>query len=85
MANAHGHLPKADPEQLSPELRHRLAVWFDKAYQDDNLFLTLARQPAVLELFLGWVSLVYTDRSRLDPKMVELCRIRLAARNQCVH
>ena len=85
MADPHGHLPKADPEQLSPELRHRLAVWFDKAYQDDNLFLTLARQPAVLELFLGWVSLVYTDRSRLDPKMVELCRIRLAARNQCVH
>jgi len=85
MANEHGHFPKADPEQLSPELRHRLAVWFDKAYQDDNLFLTLARQPAVLELFLGWVSLVYTDRSRLDPKMVELCRIRLAARNRCVH
>ena len=85
MANEHGHFPKADPEQLSPELRQRLGVWFDKAYRDDNLFLTLARQPAVLELFLGWVSLVYTDRSRLDPKMVELCRIRLAARNQCVH
>ena len=85
MANEHGHFPKADPEQLSPELRQRLGVWFDKAYRDDNLFLTLARQPAVLGLFLGWVSLVYTDRSRLDPKMVELCRIRLAARNRCVH
>jgi hypothetical protein len=83
--NLHGHLPKADPAQLSPELRRRLDVWFEKAYHDDNLFLTLAREPAVLELFLAWVSLSYTDRSRLDPKLVELCRIRLAARNQCVH
>jgi hypothetical protein len=83
--NDHGHLPKADPAQLSPELRRRLDVWFDKAYRDDNLFLTLAREPAVLDLFLAWVSLIYTDRARLDPKLVELCRIRLAARNQCVH
>jgi hypothetical protein len=85
MANAYGHLPKADPEELSPELRRRLDTWFDKAYRDDNLFLTLAREPAVLDLFLGWVSLIYTSRSRLDPKLVELCRIRLAARNHCVH
>lgn len=83
--NSHGHLPKADPEHLSPELRRRLDVWFDKAYRDDNLFLTLAREPAVLELFLAWVSLIYTERSRLDPKLVELCRIRLATRNECVH
>jgi hypothetical protein len=85
MANAHGHLPKADPAELTPELRRRLDVWFEKAYRDDNLFLTLAREPAVLELFLAWVSLVYTDRSRLDPALMELCRIRLAARNACVH
>jgi hypothetical protein len=83
--NAHGHLPKADPAGLSPELRRRLDVWFDKAYRDDNLFLTLAREPAVLDLFLAWVSLVYTRRARLDAKIVELCRIRLAARNECVH
>ena len=83
--NTHGPLPKADPKELSPELRRRLDVWFDKAYRDDNLFLTLAREPAVLELFLGWVGLIYTERSRLDPKVVELCRIRLAARNECVH
>ena len=44
MADPHGHLPKADPEQLSPELRQRLAVWFDKAYRDDNLFLTLVHR-----------------------------------------
>ena len=85
MTNAHGHLPKADPAELTPELRRRLDVWFEKAYRDDNLFLTLAREPAVLELFLAWVSLVYTDRSRLDPALMELCRLRLAARNACVH
>jgi hypothetical protein len=83
--NTHGRLPKADPATLSPELRRRLDVWFEKAYRDDNLFLTLAREPAVLELFLGWVSLIYTERARLEPRLVELCRIRLAARNACVH
>lgn len=85
MANEYGHLPKADPDQLDEALRRRLEVWFDKAYTDDNLFLTLARRPAVLDLFLSWVSFIYTDASALDPRMVELCRIRLAARNQCVH
>jgi hypothetical protein len=85
MANDAGHLPKADPETLSPALRERLAVWFDKAYCDDNLFLTLAERPAVLDLFLGWVKFIYTNESSLDPKMVELCRIRMAVRNQCVH
>jgi hypothetical protein len=74
--NEHGRLPKAERDQLSPELRERLSVWFDKAYQDDNLFLTLARRPAVLDLFLDWVRFVYTDASSLSPKMVELCRVR---------
>lgn len=85
MANEHGRLPKVDPERLDPELRQRLEVWFDKAYRDDNLFLTLARRPAVLDLFLGWVSFIYTSASSLEPALVELCRIRLAFRNQCVH
>jgi hypothetical protein len=85
MANEHGHLPKADPATLPDALRERMEVWFDKAYRDDNLFLTLARKPAVLALFLGWVKFIYTNESSLDPKMVELCRVRLAVRNQCVH
>ena len=85
MANAHGHLPKADPEQLDPDLRRRLEVWFAKAYRDDNLFLTLSRRPAVLDLFLAWVTFVYTAASSLDPSLLELCRIRLASRNHCVH
>jgi hypothetical protein len=83
--NEHGHLPKADRRQLSAALEERLAVWYDKAYEDDNLFLTLARRPAVLNLFLDWVRFVYTDASRLSPKMVELCRVRSAVQNQCVH
>ena len=85
MANDHGHLPKADPDRLSDELRHRRRVWFDKAYEDDNLFLTLAAEPEVLNQFLEWVGFIYTDRSSLDPGLVELCRIRLAHRNPCVH
>jgi hypothetical protein len=85
VANEHGRLPKADPERLDPELRRRLDVWLAKAYRDDNLFLTLARRPAVLDLFLSWVTFVYAGGSSLEPGLVELCRIRLAARNHCVH
>ena len=85
MANDFGHLPKADPATLPEPLRERLDVWFDKAYRDDNLFLTLARKPAVLDLFLGWVKFIYTNESSLDPTLVELCRVRMAVRNQCVH
>lgn len=85
MANEHGILPKADPAQLDDEQQARLETWFAKAYTDDNLFLTLAQEPEVLNQFLNWVSFIYTDASSLDPKLVELCRIRLAVRNQCVH
>ena len=83
MANAHGHLPKV--EALSKDQQDRLDTWYAKAYTDDNLFLTLANQPEVLRMFLDWTAFIYTDRSSLDPGMVELCRIRLAHRNQCVH
>ena len=85
MANNHGLFPKADPDELDAELKNKLSMWFDKAYTDDNLFLTLAKEPAVMDLFLSWVSFVYTDASRVDAKIIELCRIRMAARNQCVH
>jgi hypothetical protein len=85
MANERGRLPKADPEGLDPALRGRLEVWLAKAYRDDNLFLTLARRPAVLDLFLSWVSFIYAGGSSLDPGLVELCRIRLAQGNRCVH
>jgi len=85
MANEHGLLPKADVEALPDDLKERRRVWFEKAYEDDNLFLTLAERPEVLKMFLDWTAFIYTDKSSLDPAMVELCRIRLAYRNQCVH
>lgn len=85
MANQLGRLPKADPGDLDDDLRRRLEVWFAKAYRDDNLFLTLARRPKVLELFLTWVSFVYTEASTVPARTLELCRIRMAARNHCVH
>jgi demethoxyubiquinone hydroxylase (CLK1/Coq7/Cat5 family) len=79
VANEHGLLPKAQVAELSDELTHRRDVWFD------NLFLTLAQRPEVLRMFLDWTAFIYTDKSSLDPAMVELCRIRLAHRNECVH
>ena len=85
MANEYGLLPKAEVEALPDDLKERRRVWYEKAYEDDNLFLTLAERPEVLKMFLDWTAFIYTDRSSLDPAMVELCRIRLAYRNQCVH
>ena len=52
MSKTHGHLPKAARAQLPAELHQRRAAWTTKAYTDDNVFLTLARSPAVLELFV---------------------------------
>ena len=85
MSNTHGHLPKAARAQLPAELQQRLETWTTKAYTDDNLFLTLARSPGVLELFLQWAAFMDTGVSRLEPATMELCRLRLAARNHCVH
>ena len=85
MSNTHGHLPKAERTQLPAELQQRLEAWTTKAYTDDNLFLTLARGPGVLEMFLHWAAFMYTGISRLEPSIMELCRLRLAARNHCVH
>ena len=85
MANELGRLPKADPDELSDELKKRLEVWYDKAYTDDNLFLTLANDEDVLGMFLEWVGNAYNGRSGLDRHMVELCRIRMANRNECFH
>lgn len=85
MANEHGHLPKASLDELSDEHRERLAVWYAKAYEDDNLFLTLARSPAVLDLFLAGVRMMYAPGTRIEPMVAELARIRSASKAQCVH
>ena len=49
------------------------------------MFLTLARSPAVLELFLQWAVFMDTGISRLEPSTMERCRLRMAVRNHCVH
>jgi hypothetical protein len=42
MVNERGKLPKARREELDEQLQRRLARWYDNAYGDDNLFLTMA-------------------------------------------
>ena len=83
MANDLGHLPKL--ENLDQENSERLETWYAKAYQDDNLFRTLATDEVTLDMFLDWVAVMYGGSSGLDRHMVELCRIRMANINECFH
>ena len=85
MANEHGRLPKADPASLDPALRRRLEVWLAKAYRDDNLFLTMARRPGLLDATWGFIRYIYGGLSTIEPELFELVRVRLAWNNQCVH
>ena len=83
MANDLGHLPKID--ELGDRNLDRLETWYAKAYQDDNLFRTLANDEVTLNMFLDWVALMYGGTSGLDRHMIELCRIRMANVNECFH
>ena len=83
MANDLGHLPKL--ENLDQENSERLETWYAKAYQDDNLFRTLATDEVTLDMFLDWVAVMYGGSSGLDRHMVELCRIRMANIYECFH
>ncbi|MCS5680988.1 MAG: hypothetical protein VX971_00885 [Actinomycetota bacterium] len=83
MTNDLGHLPKR--EELDDKNRERLETWYAKAYQDDNLFRTLANDDLTLNMFLDWVAVMYDGSSGLDRHMVELCRIRMANVNECFH
>ena len=83
MANDLGHLPKI--EELDDRNMDRLETWYAKAYQDDNLFRTLANDDVTLNMFLDWVALMYGGTSGLDRHMIELCRIRMANVNECFH
>lgn len=85
MANARGLLPKARREDLTDDLRRRLDRWYRDAYQDDNLFLTLARRPGLLEATMGFVRYAYGGASSVEPELFELVRVHLAWRNRCVH
>ncbi|MBM44876.1 MAG: hypothetical protein CL458_01340 [Acidimicrobiaceae bacterium] len=83
MANKLGHLPKVD--DLTAQDSSRLATWYEKAYEDDNLFRTLAGDQPTLDMFLSWVGMMYGGSSGLDKQMIELCRIRMANVNECFH
>jgi hypothetical protein len=85
MANARGLLPKARREELPEELRSRLERWYRDAYQDDNLFLTMARRPGLLDATMGFVRYAYGGTSSVEPELFEIVRVRLAWKNRCVH
>ncbi|MGH7331199.1 MAG: hypothetical protein ACREKS_00345 [Candidatus Rokuibacteriota bacterium] len=85
MANARGLLPKAHREELADNLRRRLERWYRDAYEDDNLFLTLAQRPDLLEATMGFVRYAYGGASSVEPELFELVRVHLAWKNRCVH
>ena len=85
MANERGRLPKARREELDEHLRRMLERWYSNAYKDDNLFLTMARRPGLLDAAMGFVRYQYGGQSTIEPELFELVRVRLAWRNRCVH
>jgi hypothetical protein len=85
MANDRGLLPKASRGELSPHLARQLDRWFQNAYQDDNLFLTMARRPELLDATWGFIRYIYGGGSSVEPELFELVRVKLAWNNRCVH
>lgn len=85
MANDRGLLPKASREQLDERLRRQLDRWYENAYQDDNLFLTMARRPGLLDATWGFIRYIYGGASSIEPELFELIRVKLAWNNRCVH
>src|SRR5262249_37143778 len=85
MANDRGLLPKARREDLPEELRRRLDRWYRDAYEDDNLFLTMARRPGLLDATMGFIRYAYGGTSSIEPELFEIIRVRLAWKNRCVH
>ena len=83
--NERGRLPKAKREELDEQLLRRLDKWYDNAYRDDNLFLTMARRPGLLDATWGFIRYIYGGGSSVEPELFELVRIKLAWNNQCVH
>src|SRR5262249_24692580 len=78
MANERGLIAKARREELSEELRSMLGRWYRNAYEDDNLFLTMARRPALLEATWGFIRYIYGGGSNVEPELFELVRVKLA-------
>ncbi|MHC4066760.1 MAG: hypothetical protein ACYSUI_19975 [Planctomycetota bacterium] len=87
MANTHGFFSKVDRSELDDEWKALLDVWYDRAYEDDNLFLTLVRRPGLLKAIYGFIAygLGGKRQSLIDPQLSELCRIRMAHNAKCQH
>jgi alkylhydroperoxidase family enzyme len=85
MANERGRLPKAARDGLDERLQRMLGRWYDTAYRDDNLFLTMARRPGLLDATWGFIRYIYGGGSSIEPELFELVRVRLAWNNRCVH
>jgi len=85
MANDRGLLPKVRREDHPEELKRRLERWYRDAYEDDNLFLTMARRPGLLDATMGFVRYAYDGTSSIEPELFEIIRVRLAWKNRCVH
>ena len=85
MPNERGFLPKARREDLDENLSRKLDRWFTNAYEDDNLFLTIARRPGLLEAIWGFIRYTYGGGSTIEPELFELVRMKLAWNNQCLH
>jgi alkylhydroperoxidase family enzyme len=85
MANERGFLPKAKREDLDDRLARRLDRWYSNAYDDDNLFLTLARRPGLLDAVWGFIRYSFGGESSIDPRLFETVRQRLAFNTECVH
>ena len=83
--NERGRLPKARREDLDEQLTRRLGRWYDNAYRDDNLYLTMARRPGLLDATWGFIRYIYGGGSSVEPELFELVRIKLAWNNHCVH
>jgi alkylhydroperoxidase family enzyme len=85
VANDRGFLPKARREDLDERLRRRLEQWYSNAYEDDNLFLTLARRPGLMDAVWGFIRYSFGGESSVDPQLFETVRQRLAFNTECLH
>jgi hypothetical protein len=85
MANERGRLPKARRDELNDHLQRMLERWYTNAYKDDNLFLTMARRPGLLDATWAFIKYTYGGGSTIEPELSELVRVKLAWANRCVH
>ena len=84
MTTRRDFLPQADPATLGDDMRQLLTTWSEKAYDDHNMLLTLAKRPGMLRAAMGFVRYMYGE-SGLEPDLMEMVRIKLAWNNQCRH